>query len=69
MKSDQNKFQQILRSIWPITELYRPALQWDFEDEIVKVIISIIDVIPSLVPELHSLVPQFVDLFKAGGYF
>jgi hypothetical protein len=49
-------------------ELYRPALKWDFEDEIVKVIINIINVIPSIVPQIHPLVPQFIDLFKANGY-
>lgn len=25
--------------------------------------------IPSIVPSLHPLVPQFIDLFKANGYF
>ncbi len=68
MVSDPNKVQQILSSIWPIVELYRPGLKWDFEDEIVKVIINIINVIPSIVPQIHPLVPQFIDLFKANGY-
>ncbi len=57
MKSDANKSQQILSAIWPIIKLYQPALKWDLEDEIVKVVINIIDAIPAIVPDIHPLVP------------
>lgn len=63
------KYQQMLGSIWPITELYRPLLQWDLEDEIVKVVINLINVISTIAPALHTFVPQFITLFKNNGYF
>jgi hypothetical protein len=63
------KYQLVLASVWPITELYRVALKWDMEDDIVKVVINLINVVPSISPALHPLVPQFITLFKANGYF
>lgn len=55
--------------MWPILEFYGTAVEYDIEDEVVRIAVDIIENLPGLIPEFYPIIQKFVKNFQLNGSY
>jgi hypothetical protein len=55
--------------MWPILEFYTTAVEYDIDDEVVRIAVDIVENLQGLVPEFYPIIQKFVKNFQLNGSY